>query len=35
MTIMNRPDPIKFENLLKIAAVLVPYTAYIAFLARR
>jgi hypothetical protein len=32
---MNNPDPIKFENLMKIAAVLIPYTAYIAYLVRR
>jgi hypothetical protein len=35
MTTMNRPDPIKFGNLLKIASVLIPYTAYIAYLVRR
>jgi hypothetical protein len=32
---MENPEPIKFGNLLKIAAVLIPYTAYIVYFTTR
>jgi hypothetical protein len=32
---MDNPDPIKFGNLLRITAVLIPYTAYIVYLSTR